>query len=574
MAERKHFRCAIYTRKSSEEGLEQDFNSLDAQREACAAYIASQKHEGWTELPARYDDGGFSGGNIERPGLVRLLDDIRAKRVDVIVVYKVDRLTRSLADFAKIVEVLDAQGVSFVAVTQQFNTTTSMGRLTLNVLLSFAQFEREIAGERIRDKIKASRQKGMWMGGSVPLGYEVKNRALVVNETEAKKVRLIFRRYVELGSVNALADDLDRRKIRSHRRITQEGRTIGGRPITRGNLYLILQNQVYLGMVVHKGTAYPGLHRPIIEREAWDRVQEELAKNRVDHRKQMQARVPSLLTGLVFDGAGERLTPSHSNRGGLRYRYYISKSLARGRPREDEQGKRWRIPAAEIENAVLVALGSFLDEQSALVSILSLRRLPPAQTARVLKATTAVSRSLSQDHTGQLRSTLQSILSRVEIGDTTLTITVSLERLREAAQAADAFSRRASHPCHRCARAHYEARDRAEADYWGRRYGDDCKRRGTSEGSRASLFVVRRHPHAARQRFVGTCHPRAAHSVVCAGTSALGLPRAEYRGCHPRRPAAGRPELEAADVPDGSRRQLDYSATAAGLRDLNFQRSV
>ena len=199
MAERKHVRCAIYTRKSSEEGLEQDFNSLDAQREACAAYVMSQKHEGWAELPARYDDGGSSGGTMERPGLVRLLDDIRAKRVDVIVVYKVDRLTRSLADFAKIVEVLDAEGVSFVAVTQQFNTTTSMGRLTLNVLLSFAQFEREIAGERIRDKIKASRQKGMWMGGTVPLGYEVKDRALVVNETEAKKVRLIFRRYLELG---------------------------------------------------------------------------------------------------------------------------------------------------------------------------------------------------------------------------------------------------------------------------------------------------------------------------------------------------------------------------------------
>ena len=209
--------------------------------------------------------------------------------------------------------------------------------------------------------------------------------------------------------------------IRSHRRVTQDGRTIGGRPITRGNLYHILQNPIYLGMVVHKGTAYPGLHQPIIEREAWDRVQEQLAKNRVDHRKQMRARVPSLLTGLVFDEAGERLTPSHSNRGGLRYRYYISKSLARGRPRADEQGKRWRIPAAEIENAVLVALGSFLDDQSALSSILSLRRLPPAQTASVLKAATAVSRSLSQDHAGQLRSTLQSILSRIEIGDTTLT---------------------------------------------------------------------------------------------------------------------------------------------------------
>ena len=432
MAERKHVRCAIYTRKSSEEGLEQDFNSLDAQREACAAYVMSQKHEGWAELPARYDDGGSSGGTMERPGLVRLLDDIRAKRVDVIVVYKVDRLTRSLADFAKIVEVLDAEGVSFVAVTQQFNTTTSMGRLTLNVLLSFAQFEREIAGERIRDKIKASRQKGMWMGGSVPLGYEVKDRALVVNETEAKKVRLIFRRYLELGSVDALAEHLDRRNIRSHRRVTQGGRTIGGRPITRGNLYLILQNPIYLGMVVHKGLTYQGLHRPIIERGAWDRVQEQLAKNRVDHRKQIRARVPSLLTGLVFDEAGERLTPSHSNRGGLRYRYYISKSLTRGRPRADEQGKRWRVPAAEIENTVLVAVSSFLDDHSALSSILSLHRLPPAQAGSVLKTATALSRSLTQDHAGQLRSTLQSILSRIEIGDTTLTLTVALGRLREA----------------------------------------------------------------------------------------------------------------------------------------------
>ena len=368
---------------------------------------------------------------MQRPGLVRLLDDIRAKRVDVIVVYNVDRLTRSLADFAKIVEVLDAQGVSFVAVTQQFNTTTSMGRLTLNVLLSFAQFEREIAGERIRDKIKASRQKGMWMGGSVPLGYEVKNRALVVSETEAKKVRLIFRRYVQLGSVHTLADELDRKSIRSHRRVTQDGRTIGGQPITRGNLYQILQNPIYLGLVVHKGTTYQGLHQPIIERAAWDRVQKQLAENRVDHRKQMRARVPSLLTGLVFDEAGERLTPSHANRGGLRYRYYISKSLARGRPRKGEQGKRWRIPAIEIENAVLVALGSFLDDQSALSSIMSLGRLPPAQTASVLKATTAVSRSLTQDHAGQLRSTLQSILSRIEIGETTLTLTVALGRLRE-----------------------------------------------------------------------------------------------------------------------------------------------
>jgi DNA invertase Pin-like site-specific DNA recombinase len=432
MAERKHLRCAIYTRKSSEEGLEQEFNSLTAQREACAAFIASQRHEGWTELRARYDDGGFSGGSLQRPGLARLLDDIRAKRVDVIVVYKVDRLTRSLADFAKIVEVLDAEGVSFVAVTQQFNTTTSMGRLTLNVLLSFAQFEREIAGERIRDKIKASRQKGLWMGGTVPLGYEVKDRALIVNEAEAKKVRLIFKRYIELGAVRALAEALDKKSIRSHRRLTQAGRTIGGKPLTRGNLYLILQNPVYLGRVVHKGTSYPGLHRPIIEPKVWDRAQDVLAKNRVDHRKQTRARVPSLLTGLVFDHAGERLTPSHANRGGLRYRYYISKALTRGRPRADAQGRRWRIPASEIEKAVLVALGSFLDDHSALISTLSLGRWPPAQAASVLKTATAVSRALGQEQTGELRCKLQSLLSRIEIGEATLTLTVALGRLREA----------------------------------------------------------------------------------------------------------------------------------------------
>ncbi|MEE9590125.1 MAG: recombinase family protein, partial [Hyphomicrobiaceae bacterium] len=253
----KKIRCAIYTRKSSDEGLEQDFNSLDAQREACAAYVASQKHEGWVEIPDRYDDGGFSGGNMERPGLKQLMSDIRAKRVDVIVVYKVDRLTRSLADFAKIVEILDAQGISFVAVTQQFNTTTSMGRLTLNVLLSFAQFEREIAGERIRDKIKASRQKGMWMGGGVPLGYDVQNRALVINETEAAKVRMIYERYLQLRSVHPLATELEEKWIYSHRRTTQDGRMIGGRPLTRGNLYMILRNPVYVGLVVHKGTTYP-----------------------------------------------------------------------------------------------------------------------------------------------------------------------------------------------------------------------------------------------------------------------------------------------------------------------------
>jgi len=307
MAERKIARCAIYTRKSSDEGLDQDFNSLDAQREACAAYIASQKHEGWRALPDRYDDGGFSGGNLDRPGQLRLLSDIKARRVDVIVVYRVDRLTRSLADFAKIVEVLDAQGVSFVAVTQQFNTTTSMGRLTLNVLLSFAQFEREIAGERIRDKIAASKAKGMWMGGNVPLGYDTRDRSLVINPDEATKVCLIFARYLELQSVHLLADELRTKGIRSHRRMTQDGRLIGGHPISRGHLYVLLRNPIYIGRVVHKGASYPGLQEPIIDQSLWDRVQALLDGNRVLDRRKVRSRMPSPLAGLVFDSAGERL---------------------------------------------------------------------------------------------------------------------------------------------------------------------------------------------------------------------------------------------------------------------------
>lgn len=432
MADRKRTRCAIYTRKSSEEGLEQDFNSLDAQREACEAYVLSQKHEGWTVLSDRYDDGGFSGGNMERPGLVRLLDDIRAKRVDVIVVYKVDRLTRSLADFAKIVEVFDAQGISFVAVTQQFNTTTSMGRLTLNVLLSFAQFEREIAGERIRDKFRASRQKGMWMGGSVPLGYEVKDRALVINEIEAAKVRLIYKQYMELGSVRDLAGYLDSNGIRSHRRATQSGKVIGGHRITRGSLYLLLQNPVYIGIVVHKGTRHPGLHQPIIEQALWDQVQASLSENRVEHRSQTRARVPSPLAGLVFDSSGERLTPTHSRRASLRYRYYVSQTLVIGRPRSDVASKRWRIPAIELENTVQAALTSFLDDQSELNSIFQLGQMTPVETTAVLESATSLSLSLGKLDLAQLRKALQTYVARVEISDTTIAVTLSLTELRHA----------------------------------------------------------------------------------------------------------------------------------------------
>ena len=264
MAESRHsakrLRCAIYTRKSSEEGLEQAFNSLDAQREACAAFILSQKHEGWTVLPTLYDDGGFSGGTMDRPALKLLLSDIAEGKVDVVVVYKIDRLTRSLFDFAKIVEAFEAKGVSFVSITQQFNTSTSMGRLTLNVLLSFAQFERELAGERIRDKIAASKKKGMWMGGLPSLGYDVKDRKLVVNEEEARTVLHIFRRYVELKSVRALKTELEEAGIRSKQRILSDGTPYGGQKLSRGALYLMLQNRIYRGEITHKGNAYPGEH--------------------------------------------------------------------------------------------------------------------------------------------------------------------------------------------------------------------------------------------------------------------------------------------------------------------------
>src|SRR6201982_3984184 len=272
-------RCAIYTRKSSEEGLEQEFNSLQAQREACEAFITSQRHEGWVCLRAGYDAGGFSGATMDRPALQRLLADIAAGRVDIVVVYKIDRLTRSLTDFAKIVEILDARGASFVSVTQQFNTTTSMGRLTLNILLSFAQFEREVIGERIRDKIAASKRKGMWMGGIPPLGYRAQDGKLLVIESEAEIVRSIFRRYAALGSVRLLKEELEARGIKSKSWTTISGRRVGGNPFSRGALYLMLQNRLYRGEIVHKGQSYPGEHTPIIDRPSWDAVQAQLAVN-------------------------------------------------------------------------------------------------------------------------------------------------------------------------------------------------------------------------------------------------------------------------------------------------------
>ena len=361
-------RCAIYTRKSSEEGLEQAFNSLDAQREACEAYIRSQKSAGWVALPEMYDDGGISGGTMDRSALQRLLSDIAAGRVDTVVVYKVDRLTRSLADFAKIVDAFDAKGVSFVSVTQQFNTTTSMGRLTLNMLLSFAQFEREVTGERIRDKIAASKAKGMWMGGLPPLGYDVQDRKLVVNQTEADTVRDIFRRYADLKSVCALKEELDAAGLVSKARLDRFGHASGSKPIARGALYLMLQNRIYRGEIVHKDNTYPGLHEPIIDEALWDTVQTALAENRVERTTRSQAMAPSLLAGLVYDSNGERMSPTHANKNGTRYRYYVSQSLIkRGRPQAPEAA--CRVPAADLELLVEDQICALLKDEAAVLEV-------------------------------------------------------------------------------------------------------------------------------------------------------------------------------------------------------------
>jgi site-specific DNA recombinase len=346
-------RCAVYTRVSTEHGLEQEFNSLDNQREASEAYIKSQAHEGWRLMRDRYDDGGFSGGSMERPALKKLLDAVRARRIDVIVVYKVDRLTRSLADFVELVELFDEHQVSFVSVTQSFNTTTSMGRLTLNVLLSFAQFEREVTGERIRDKIAASKRKGIWMGGVVPLGYRVEKRALHVAEEHAAFVRDLFRRYLEIGSVVRLKAVLDQENVRLPVRTDGRGKITGGGLISRGHLYKILSNPIYLGRLTHKGQVHEGLHDAIVDHESWNRVQRLLAEH-AQRRASSRQDSDALLAGKLFDDRGNRMSPSHLTKGGRRYRYYISQAVLQGR--KDDAGSIVRVPATEIERRVVEAV--------------------------------------------------------------------------------------------------------------------------------------------------------------------------------------------------------------------------
>ncbi|CAA7620973.1 Resolvase [Magnetospirillum sp. LM-5] len=342
----RKLRCAVYTRKSTEEGLEMEFNSLDAQRESCEAYVASQKAEGWVLVPTHYDDGGFSGGTLERPGLRRLLADIDAGLVDVVVVYKIDRLSRSLMDFSKLVEVFDRNDVTFVSITQSFNTTTSMGRLTLNILLSFAQFEREVIGERVRDKVAASRRKGIWMGGPVPFGYRCADRKLLVVEDEAAIVRMIFERFIRIGSGTLLVKEL-----------TEEGITRRGKKLDKGGLYKLLANQVYIGKAVHKGVAYDGEHEAIIDQALWDKVRSVMEVSPRTRAGRTRAQTPALLKGLIFAPGGRAMTPAHTRKGGKLYRYYVTMTVIKEGPDACPVG---RVPAGQVENTVIDQLRSLL----------------------------------------------------------------------------------------------------------------------------------------------------------------------------------------------------------------------
>jgi DNA invertase Pin-like site-specific DNA recombinase len=385
----------------------------------------SQRHEGWHVVANRYDDGGFSGGNMERPGLKKLLDDIAAKRVDNVVVYKVDRLTRSLADFAKIVEQFDKQGISFVSVTQQFNTTTSMGRLTLNVLLSFAQFEREVTGERIRDKIAASKRKGMWMGGVIPLGYDLKGRDLILNPEEAARVRLIFEAYLATGCVSKLQDHLEKNNIRSKKRLSKVGKYSGDNAFSRGTLYHLLQNRIYLGEIVHNDSSFPGQHPAIIDQPLWDRVQEQFKANLQAERSRPRATRKSLLIGLLYDEAGNRFTPSHATKRGRRYRYYVSQALIRGTSKD--RSRPVRLPAEEIEDLVLSQLSALLQSAPRTLDMLRDASLGINETHTIAKVAKEYLASSEK-----VRSDFRSIVMRIIVRQQNLVLQLSRRSLLNA----------------------------------------------------------------------------------------------------------------------------------------------
>jgi site-specific DNA recombinase len=420
-------RCAIYTRKSSEEGLEQDFNSLDAQREACEAFILSQKHADWAALAALYDDGGVSGATLVRPALQRLLDEVRAGKVDVVVVYKVDRLTRSLTDFAKIVEIFDAHGVSFVSVTQAFNTTTSMGRLTLNVLLSFAQFEREVTGERIRDKIAASKRKGMWMGGLPPLGYDVQDKKLVVNTGEAETVRDTYRRYAALGSVRLLQRELNAAGVVSKIRQNQDGHRWGGNKLARGALYRMLQNRIYLGEIVHKGRSHPGDHAAIVDQELWEAVQTRLTQNSVDRTLARDVHESSLLAGLIHDEHGNRMTPTHAVKSGKRYRYYVSQPLITAGKGAAPRGRR--LPAGDIEQLINDRLRGFLASDAEVHGAIEHRVAEGSDQRRLIIRAGELAVAWSGVSPAERRAWLRALITRIDVSLDRIDIHIDPARL-------------------------------------------------------------------------------------------------------------------------------------------------
>jgi DNA invertase Pin-like site-specific DNA recombinase len=419
-AQIRKIRCAIYTRKSTDEGLEKEFNTLDAQRDACAAYIASQRHEGWIEVPDYYDDGGYSGGTLERPALKRLLADVEAGRIDVLVTYKLDRLSRSLIDFVKLMEKMESHGVTFVSVTQSFNTTTSMGRLTLNILLSFAQFERELIGERIRDKFAASRARGMWMGGKVPLGYRVEARKLVVVETEARQVRAIFERFVILRSATKLAQELRRQGVLSKT----------GAPIDKGYLYRLVANRTYLGDAPHKGKIHAGEHEAIVSQELWDRAHAVLQISPRVRANQARAQSPALLKGLIFGLDGRALSPTHTRKGGKQYRYYVAQSVLKDQEQPNPDIVR-RIAAAEIEQVVLAQVRALVRQPEVIVGTLRAAReeAPDVTEAEVRDALEQLEPMWEELFPGEQARLVQLLVERVTVGPTGADIKLRVEGL-------------------------------------------------------------------------------------------------------------------------------------------------
>ena len=423
MNERLIQRCAIYTRKSSENGLEQSFNSLHAQREACEAYIKSQAHEGWALRPTIYDDGGISGGHVERPALQALLNDIRRNLIDVVMVYKVDRLSRSLADFARLVELFEQHKVSFVSITQHFNTSSSMGRLTLNVLLSFAQFEREVTGERIRDKIAASKRKGMWMGGIVPLGYDVVDKKLVINPKEAETVRHVFDRYLALQCVRRLKGELDNDGYVSKARANG----MGGKTFSRGALYTLLKNCTYIGKVGHKGKVFDGEHQRIIDQETWNRVEAQLVTNRSKARRRSKAKAPSLLAGLLYDNRGNPMSPTHATKGDKRYRYYISQAVLKFE--KQKEGDILRVPAESVEVVCIEQLKSFLNNGGLLLKSLSYLGLAADQQEHLAELAQQYAGSWNRLTLHEQIKHLNKIVERIELERKVIRIHIRLSAI-------------------------------------------------------------------------------------------------------------------------------------------------